>query len=264
MTKPNFQQTQYAFAAYIRDPGHNPAPSGVKPDRAALYRELFFNNIMSFIGTGFPVLKQVLDEAHWLELVQDFFARHRSTTPYFSDFPEEFLAFLREERDNPQDPPFLLELAHYEWVELALALAEGDVPLPNAALEQAPLQCLITLSDMAWPLAYRFPVQRINREYQPTEPTAEPTLLVVYRDRQDTVHFVELSPPTYRLLQLLDTQGSVQAKECLMQIAQELGVTDPAPILAFGADMLRDLGKRGVVGVNTVELRSRSASPCRQ
>ena len=105
---------------------------------------------------------------------------------------------------------------------------------------------------MAWPLAYRFPVQRINREYQPTEPPAELTLLVVYRDREDTVHFAELNPPTYRLLQILETQGSVQAKECLMQIAQELGATDPAPILAYGADMLRDLGRRGVVGAMTL------------
>jgi hypothetical protein len=250
MSKPNFQQTQYAFAAYIREPDHNPAPPGVKPERVAMYRELFFNNIMNFIGTSFPVLKQVLDEAQWMELVQDFFARHRSTTPYFSDFPEEFLAFLREERTgHRQDPPFLLELAHYEWVELALSLAEGDAPEPNLALEQNPLECLITLSEVAWPLAYRFPVQRISRDYQPTEPPAEPTLLAVYRDREDTVHFVELNPPTYRLLQIVETRGSIQAKECLLQIAQELGASDPAPILGFGADILRDLGKRGVVGV---------------
>jgi hypothetical protein len=249
MSKANFQQTQYDFAAYIREPVHNPAPPDVKPERAAMYRELFFNNIMNFIGTSFPVLKQVLDEAHWLELVQDFFARHRSTTPYFSDFPEEFLAFLRDERtSHPQDPPFLLELAHYEWVDLALSLAEGEAPEPNVALEQNPLDCWITLSEVAWPLAYRFPVQRISRDYQPTEPPAEPTLLSVYRDREETVHFVELNPPTYRLLQIVETRGSIQAKECLLQIAQELGDIDNAAILSFGADMLRDLGKRGVLG----------------
>jgi hypothetical protein len=248
MSKPGFQQTQYAFAAYIREPGRNPAPPGVKPERAAMYRELFCNNIMNFIGTSFPVLKQVLDEAHWLELVQDFFARHRSTTPYFSDFPEEFLAFLREERtSHPQDPPFLLELAHYEWVELALSLAEGEVPVTNMA-EQNPLDCWITLSELAWPLAYRFPVQRISRDYQPSEPPVEPTLLAVYRDREDAVHFVELNPPTYRLLQIMETQGRIQAKECLLQIAQELGYKDTAAILSFGADMLRDLAKRGILG----------------
>ncbi len=249
MSKPNFQETQYAFAAYIREPFRNPAPTGVKPERAAMYRELFFNNINNFIATSFPVLKTILDQAHWSDLVEDFFAHHRSATPYFSDFAEEFLAFLRDERTgHPQDPPFLLELAHYEWVELALEIAKGEAPLPSLALEKNPLECIISLSNLVWPLAYRFPVQRICQAYQPQEPLTEPTLLAVYRDREDTVHFVELNPPTYRLLQILETQGCIQAKECVLQIAEELRVTDPSSILGFGADMIRDLGNRGIIG----------------
>ena len=42
---PEFQQKQYAFAAHIRDPENNPAPSGVEDRRMAIYRELFFNNL---------------------------------------------------------------------------------------------------------------------------------------------------------------------------------------------------------------------------
>ena len=256
MAKPNFQQIQYDFAAHIRDPGHNPAPPGLKPERVAMYRELFFNNMMNFIGSGFPVLKELLDEAHWLELLQDFFANHRSTTPYFSEFSEEFLAFLSNERTGHlEDPPFLMELAHYEWVELALSIAEGEAPLASPELEENPLQCSISLSEVAWPLAYRYPVQRISRDYQPWETPAEPTCLVVYRNREDEVRFMEVNPPTFRLLQLLQTQGATPAKECLLQIAQELGVTDPEPILAYGADILRDLGQRGVVGVQRFQHR---------
>ena len=250
MAKPNFQQIQYDFAAHIRDPGHNPAPPGLKPERVAMYRELFFNNMMNFIGSGFPVLKELLDEAHWLELLQDFFANHRSTTPYFSEFSEEFLAFLSNERTGHlEDPPFLMELAHYEWVELALSIAEGEAPLASPELEENPLQCSISLSEVAWPLAYRYPVQRISRDYQPWETPAEPTCLVVYRNREDEVRFMEVNPPTFRLLQILQTEGATLAQECLLQIAQELGVTDPEPILKYGSDILLDLGQRGVVGV---------------
>ena len=250
MAKPNFQQIQYAFAAHIRDPGHNPAPPGLKPERVAMYRELFFNNMMNFIGSGFPVLKELLGEAHWLELMQDFFAHHRSTTPYFSEFPEEFLAFLSNERvGHPEDPPFLLELAHYEWVELALSIAEGEAPLASPQLEENPLQCSISLSEVAWPLAYRFPVQRIGKDYQPWEAPAETTCVVAYRNREDEVRFMEVNPPTFRLLQILQTEGATLAQECLLQIAQELGVTDPEPILKYGSDILLDLGQRGVVGV---------------
>ena len=142
-----------------------------------------------------------------------------------------------------------MELAHYEWVELALSIAEGEAPLASPELEENPLQCRITLSEVAWPLAYRYPVQQIGKDYQPWETPAEPTCLVVYRNREDEVRFMEVNPPTFRLLQLLQTQGATLAKECLLQIAQELGVTDPEPILAYGAVILRELGQRGVVGV---------------
>jgi len=249
MAEPNLRQTQHAFAAYIRDPDHNPVPPGVKPERMAMYRELFFNNVSSFIGSGFPVLKQVLDEAHWLELVQDFFARHRSQTPYFSDFPEEFIAYLSDERTgHPEDPPFLLELAHYEWVELALSLADGEAPAPPE-LEQDPLACVIALSDVAWPLAYRFPVHRIGKECQPKEPPAEATFLAVYRDREDAVRFLELNQVTYRLLQLLEETGPRQAEDALSRIAGELGHPDPTAMLEHGAGTLRELAGRGVIGL---------------
>jgi len=250
MAEPDFQQTQRAFAAYIRDPGQNPLPPGVKPERMAMYRELFFNNIKNVIVTGFPVLKEILDEAHWLELAQDFFARHRSQTPYFADIHQEFLAFLSQERGpRPDDPPFLLELAHYEWVELAISLAEGDAPAASLELEKAPLACVVALSDVAWPLAYRFPVQRIGKAFQPAEPPAEPTFLVVYRDREDAVRFLEINHATYRLLQMLEEGGPRQAEDCLRQIAAELGQSDPADVLEHGAGTIQGLAMRGVLGM---------------
>ncbi len=249
MAEPTLRQTQYAFAAHIRDPESHPAPPGVSPVRMAMYRELFFNNVSSFIANGFPVLKEVLDAAHWLELVQDFFARHQSQTPYFAEFPEEFLAFLSEGRGKPpQDPPFLLELAHYEWVELALSLAAGDAPPACPELEQDPLACVVSLSEVAWPLAYRFPVQRIGRDFQPAAPPAEPTFIVVYRDREDAVRFMELNAATFRLLQILQEDGPRPAGQCLRRIAEELGHADPAAVLEHGAETLRGLARRGVIG----------------
>jgi hypothetical protein len=246
----NFRQTQYAFAAYIRDPERNAAPTDVSPQRMAMYRELFLNNIKSFIGSGFPVLKELLDEAYWHELVEDFFARHQGKTPYFSEVPEEFLAYLCDERQgHAGDPPFLLELAHYEWVELALALAEGDAPLESAALEQNPLIYEIKLSEVAWPLAYRFPVQKISRDYQPAEAPPVPTCLAVYRNREDEVRFLELNQVTYRLLQLLEQEGSAHAETCLRRIAEELGQTNSEAVLEHGVEALRGLAQRGVIGI---------------
>ncbi|NJD07901.1 MAG: DUF2063 domain-containing protein, partial [Methylococcaceae bacterium] len=240
-TLPAFQRTQYAFAAHIRDPRHHPAPADVRPERMAMYRELFFNNVESFIAGGFPVLRSLLDERAWMELVGDFFARHRCTTPYFLGIPEEFLGFLRDERtSHGGDPPFLLELAHYEWVELALSVAEEDAP-PEAAAGTDLLQSPLRLSEVAWPLAYHYPVHQIGPAFQPGEAPPQPTFLAVYRDRSDSVHFMELNAASYRLLQLLGETQSATGLELLTQLAAEMSGMTEQVVIDYGGEILTEL-----------------------
>jgi len=70
---PDFDQKQREFAAYIRDPEHNPIPAGIQEQRMAMYRELFFNNINGFLAGNFPVLRALLTDEQWFALAQDFF-----------------------------------------------------------------------------------------------------------------------------------------------------------------------------------------------
>jgi hypothetical protein len=244
-----FQRTQQAFAAYIRDPARHPLPAGIAPVRMAAYRELFLNNIESFVATGFPVLRSILAEAQWQALVEDFYARHRCRTPLFVEIAEEFLDYLAQERGAPpEDPAFLLELAHYEWVELALAVGQAEPPPVEAGFALDPLAHTVRLSELAWALCYRFPVHRLGPDFQPATPPADPSYLVAYRDREDTVRFLEINPATYRLLHILDEAGPQPAAACLERLARELGHPDPAAVLAFGADILKGLAERGVIG----------------
>ena len=85
-----------------------------------------------------------------------FIDRHRCHTPYFLEISQEFLKFLMQ-RDEPvpNDPPFLLELAHYEWVELALDVSEEQ--LPEAHDEYALSSSVPQLSPLAWLLSYQVP-----------------------------------------------------------------------------------------------------------
>ena len=62
---PAFQRHQYAFAAHIRDPEHNPAPTGIEDRRMAIYRSLFFNNVSQLLAKTFPVLHQILGAEAW-------------------------------------------------------------------------------------------------------------------------------------------------------------------------------------------------------
>jgi hypothetical protein len=243
----DFQTKQREFAAYIRNPGQNPPPVDVEPRRMAMYRELFFNNIDSFLASNFPVLRTILSDIQWQELAQDFFARHRCQTPYFSEIAEEFLAYLQNERHNPDDYPFLLELAHYEWVEMALSIANVASRFSDQRFVENLLQQNIALSPLAWPLLYRYPVEKIGPGFLPTEPPTEPTCLIVYRDSSDNVHFLQTSALTITLLQDLQEQGSMMGEVCLQHLAAKFPQLDVEALLGYGLQLLRELAEKGII-----------------
>ncbi|HEX5057036.1 MAG TPA: putative DNA-binding domain-containing protein [Gammaproteobacteria bacterium] len=245
---PEFMRKQYEFTAHLRDPENNPAPPDVEGRRMAVYRRLFFRNIESFIAKGFPVLRKLYTDADWEQLVRSFFAHHRSGSPHFIDISREFLQYLQDEHQaRPCDPPFLQELAHYEWVELALSVSTETADVggidPNADL----LQGKPTLSPLAWPLGYRWPVQMISPEYRPETPPEQPTYLVVYRDRNDQIRFVSINAVTARLLELLQEQPELTGLEALQQIAKEMKHPNPDVVINGGLQTLEQLKSQGII-----------------
>lgn len=236
------------FAGHIRDPEHAPPPADVEDRRMAIYRDLFFNNVSSLLESSFPVLRRLLADAQWKELVRDFLIRHRCHTPLFLEISQEFLDYLGNEREPvPSDPPFLLELAHYEWVELALGVSDDEahpgLADPNGDL----LGGLPVVSPLAWNLTYRFPVHRITPDHQPQAPGAQPTHLVVYRNRRDQIEFLEINAVTQRLLQLLKERPDQTGRDLLQVIAEELQHPNADQVIAAGADLLRDLRARDLI-----------------
>ena len=87
-----FREKQYAFAAHLRDPENVAAPDGIEDRRLAIYRELFFNNLFNLLGTFYPVLRKIYNDAQWRHMIREFMKVHRAETPYFLKLPEEFLA----------------------------------------------------------------------------------------------------------------------------------------------------------------------------
>ncbi len=242
----DFRSKQDEFAAYIRDPENNPAPVDVKEQRMTMYRELFFNNIEGFLSGNFPVLRKILNDTQWFALSQDFFAKHSCQSPHFSQIPEEFLDYLQNERNCSEDFPFMLELAHYEWVEMALSIAKEDVAASNQYLDNL-LNQHIALSPLAWPLAYQYPVQKIAPAFLPLEAPEQPTFLIVYRNREDDVNFIEITPITYRLLEIIQEHKKPLAEDCLKQIAMESNHPDPERIVADGLQILKELAEKMII-----------------
>lgn len=234
---------QYTFTAHLRD-ARQPAPPDINPRRMALYRELFFNNIEGFLSNNFPLLRTYYDDATWQNLAQDFFARHRCLTPYFYAIPQEFIQYLQNERaPQSEDPPFLYDLAHYEWIETALAIAPGEPPPRLIELDQP-----LTWSELAQILTYQWPIQDISAGECPDRP--EPVCLLGYRGYDDQVHFLQLNPLTEQLVRAIQAQPGQTAADYLNRLLKTLDYANPEGLLRGGFSILADLAERGVIGRN--------------
>ena len=246
--RPDFITKQYAFTAYIRDPESNPQPEDVEERRLKVYRELFYNNVEDFLANTYPVLRKITADAQWHAMIQDYFANHLARTPLFPEMPREFLKYLEQERTPcPDDPVFLLELAHYEWVELALSILDKDIDMSDVNAVGNLLDGIPVISPLAWLLNYHFPVHKISPEFQPQAADMDPTYLLVYRDHDYEVRFIEANPVSARLAQLVIDNNNKTGRELLAQIADELDHPQPQTVIQGGLDILTDLKHRNVI-----------------
>lgn len=253
---PPYVDTQRAFTAHVRAPLASPVPADVAPQRMAIYRELLRANIIGSLNACFPVLQRVLAPARWHALREDFFARHRCRTPIYRRVPDEFMRYLETEyAQTSDDPPFLIELAHYEWVELALSIDPAEIS--EDALD--PLGDLwdgtVCVNPLAWLLEYRFPVHRIGPTFQPQSADV-PTFIVVYRDRRDEIGFMELNAMSARVLAVLQ-EGGMSGSGAVSVIANKLGLASANELRAVAMDLFALLRDRDVILGATKLFRAR-------
>ncbi|MFW5432561.1 MAG: DUF2063 domain-containing protein [Methylophilaceae bacterium] len=237
----DFQEYQQQFAAHIRDPEANKKPNKVDEERMAVYREGVFNNIFESVSVCFPVCQAVLDEQAWRELIRHFVANHHSASPIFREIPQEFLASLESAKNVPE---YISQLAHYEWVELAVgSMQTKEEPVSENVdlLNEKPI-----LAPASMQLAYDYPVHKISADHIPEQ--VEKTHLLVFRNLDFEVKFVELNPMTYLLLNMLEKK-SLTGKEALSQLAESIQHPDVDAVIAFGLNILQDLlNQQAIIG----------------
>jgi len=239
------------LARHLRDPQANPAPPGVAVRRLAVYRDLFFNAMEGLLAGGFPVARETLGASRWKSLVHAFYAGHRSRTSLFPEIGGEFVAWLQGRADDVALPPWLPELAHYEWVEQALFVSDAQPPAHDPdgdLLDDAPL-----LSPLAIPLIYRWPVADIGPRHEPVTAPDEPTTLLVHRDAQHQVQFTRITPLVYGLMASLQANAWA-GRAHLAALAGQIGVR-PAELEPEGFRVLQHLREQGLVlGTHPVRL----------
>lgn len=242
------RRQQYEFAAHLRDPEQAQAPPGIEDRRLAIYRELFYNSLEGLLVSNYPVIRRLYGDRDWHRLVRAFYREHRCSTPLFPEIGREFLRYLEARQQRGEaDPPWLLELAHYEWIELALSLDETE--LADIACDPGGdlLASVPLASPLAWPLAYRFPVHRLRPDFLPEAPPPEPTFLLVVRGRDDAVRFKAIGAPGFRLMQVLQENRSLSGLAILEGLAAEAAAADPAAFIADAGRLLHQLREREAV-----------------
>ncbi len=243
---------QFAFAAHLRNPDSAPPPPDIEDRRLAIYRELFYNSLEGLLAGNFPVLRRLLDDTLWHATVRSFYRDFRCQTPLFPEIGREFLQYLQTRVGNDADaeqaplPAWTLELAHYEWVELALDIAEEpDAVACDPAgdlIDGAPLR-----NPLAWPLAYRWPVHALGGDAALDVAPEHPTFLLVLREEGGSVRFKSLSPVTFRLLQVIDANPSSSGRTHLEALAVEANSDDVEAFVAAGTRMLDALRVSGAI-----------------
>ena len=246
-----FSDYQAAFAARIRDPGGAPLPPGAPARRMRVYQELLFNNLEGFLLACYPVSRELLGARAWKRTLRRFFQEHRCHSPLFRDIPRAFLDWMREHGQALFPAwPFLGELLHYEWLELAVSIAPDAVEA--AAVDPAGdlLAGRPALAPGTRLACYRYPVHRIGRRHKPAAPDPQAHCYLLYRDAEDTVRFIHLNPLSARLLELLRGEGEGRqptGREALVRLAGETGGDADERFIHFGGELLRDLREQGAL-----------------
>ncbi|GAC15010.1 HvfC family RiPP maturation protein [Aliiglaciecola lipolytica] len=212
----SFHQKQAEFSESIRNSNQSKGLANVEKRRLVVYQELLFNNILGFLSNGFPVLASIYGKEKWLALAKRFFKTHQCTSPYFVEINREFLEYLSNEHTiSETDPTFLLELAHYEWLELAVSTKktyqhakqwDGKEVVDN-----------ICLSDSVEIASYRYPVHEISKTFQPSEPS-DPIFIIVYRNTAFKIGFNVINNVTAHLITLLQQPGAHTLKSVTEQM----------------------------------------------
>jgi hypothetical protein len=240
---------QQRFTRHVRNPGEVASPDGIEGRRMKIYNDLIYNNIEGFLSGGFPVLRSLYRNEDWHRLVRDFIVSYRCSSPYFLEISQEFLNYLMNTREpTPVDPPFALELAHYEWVELALDVSTDEFPGEDVDPDGDPLAGVPVPSPLAMNLQYRYPVHQIGPGREPDEPPAQPTFLIAYRNREEQVCFMESNAATARLLELIAANDAGRCgREILEQLATEMNAESVTSVVDFGLRMLAEFLEQDIL-----------------
>lgn len=236
------------FEAYLRAQGVEGddlrAMLEVGAKRALVYRRLVFNSMRN---VTIDFIERTVARLGFERVRGDFegFVEARaSESPYLRDVPGEFVEWVVPRwTADPEVPAWIPELARHELLEYVVRSdprgGEPDTELPLAL--DRPLRFDGTTRLVRYAHAvHRLPRAKDDR----TEPDAEPTCLLVYRDPEHKARYLALTPFADALVREL--LGGKAVQPALIDAAAAIGEPLDDEKLATTAQLLADLAERRV------------------
>lgn len=241
MLSDDFRQYQFALARHLRDPLGVPAPQGVRAREVLACTQEMAHNLNELLMPAFANTRAVLGEDLWQHTLRLFLHDAPTHAPWATSAQEAYVKFLGHNSLVQHLPPWLEDLAHFEWLQSAVAAARVMWPAhdPQGDL----LEACVVLNPTHVEVMYDWPVQRISLAHKPLE--MQPTYVSVLRDLRDKVCVVESSKFRRHLLDLL-RQGQTGA-QAFEVIGQWLDHPDIATFTQEGSIVLKQLQREGVV-----------------
>ena len=238
--------TQHTFTHNLRNPDNMCTVTNVTPDRMKLYQELVYNNIESIVRQAFPVITSILSSQQWHTLIQKFIQQNEGDSPYFFQLSEQFVEFLGSLETETLYYPFLLELAHYEWIELDVELEKDEEKSHGNISEIKIYATPLKIQPTVRVLGYFYPVHKISKDYLPSKPTKQPIFLVVYRNVYFNVKFMEVNVLTAQLIEVISTTNAT-IDQALSLVANNLQLEQTSEFLTSGKQLCLSLITKNIL-----------------
>ena len=245
--EPEFKRLQRAFARHLRDPATCEAPVRQETRRLAIYENAIYANVAGLMTDNYPRIRALFSDDDWQGLMRDYVIRHVSRTSAFVDLPLEFLAYLRHQRKEKNDPDFLYELAHFDWVETLVGADRVSLDDYRFERDGDLLSGIPLVNPTVRVLRYDFPVHAISPDFQPDTAPAAPTWIAAFRDPDQRYGFLDLSLAAQRLLYDLALNTRRTGHGVLTALARDFGAADVEAFVDAGIAIMQRMQTRGAV-----------------
>lgn len=196
----------------------------------AIYRKNTPDSLIEILTNMFPLLQTALGSQNWKKQVDDFFQNHPIKTPIVHEIPDEFVDYLYHHAEKKH-----FELAHYEWVEIALYFDKTDLAQIPCHSTGDLLQGIPVVSPLAYLLHYETLKQHAEDYY------------IAYRNTKHDVFYLGINLFSAKFFELLQKNTSLSGESVLKTLAIDTHHPSPALVLENGLALLQEWREKDII-----------------